>query len=144
MGINTVLKRLCRIISAVLGGQRIRNGMVEDKYGTRVWWLDGKRHRADGPAVEWSDGSRVWYRNGKWHRTDGPAVEWATGTREWWVDGKLHRTDGPAIEYSSGTRLWWLNDQEYTFDEWLKVNTTLDSGKRIVLLLVYGEQTVVD
>lgn len=39
-----------------------------------------------------------WYVTGKLHRTDGPAVEYKDIGKEWWVDGKLHRTDGPAVE----------------------------------------------
>ena len=33
--------------------------------GTQEWRLDGKLHREDGPAVEWSNGSREWYLNGE-------------------------------------------------------------------------------
>ena len=46
-----------------------------------------KRHRLDGPAVEWADGSKAWYVNGKLHRLDGPAVEYADGGKAWYVDG---------------------------------------------------------
>jgi len=56
----------------------------------RVEWLNekGKRHRTDGPAVEYSGGDRSWYVNGKPHRTDGPAIEYANGVLEWWENGK--------------------------------------------------------
>jgi len=47
---------------------------------------------------------RAWYLNGKLHREDGPAVEWADGHREWWLNGELHREDGSAIEWANGTR----------------------------------------
>jgi hypothetical protein len=30
---------------------------------------------AIGPAIERRDGDKAWYLNGKWHREDGPAVE---------------------------------------------------------------------
>ena len=48
--------------------------------GTKYWYLNGKRHREDGPAVECADGHKEWYLNGKRHREDGPAVECADGT----------------------------------------------------------------
>ena len=51
------------------------------------WYLNDKRHREDGPAIEWADGSKEWYLNGKRHREDGPAVEHANGTKEWWLNG---------------------------------------------------------
>jgi hypothetical protein len=40
------------------------------------WFLNGKLHREDGPAVEWTNGSKSWYLNGNLHREDGPAIEW--------------------------------------------------------------------
>ena len=36
-----------------------------DLHGTKEWYLNGKLHREDGPAIEWSDGSKSWYLNGK-------------------------------------------------------------------------------
>ena len=31
--------------------------------GTRYWHLNGKLHKEDGPAIEYSDGVRCWYLN---------------------------------------------------------------------------------
>ena len=28
------------------------------------YYLDGKFHREDGPAIEWNDGTKSWYING--------------------------------------------------------------------------------
>jgi hypothetical protein len=58
--------------------------------------------------------------NGKRHREDGPAIEFTNGTRCWYLNGKRHREDGPAIEYSDGTPEWWLNGEEYTEEEFNK------------------------
>ena len=77
--------------------------------GTKQWRLHGKRHRTDGPAIEWADGSKQWYLNDKRHRTDGPAIEWADGSKQWWLDDKLHRTDGPAVERADGSKTWLLH-----------------------------------
>ena len=33
--------------------------------GTKEWYLNGKLHREDGPAIERSDGSKSWYLNDK-------------------------------------------------------------------------------
>ena len=52
------------------------------------WFLNGKCHREDGPAVEWEDGTKNWWLNGKRHREDGPAIEWADGGKSWWLNGK--------------------------------------------------------
>jgi hypothetical protein len=88
--------------------------------GTREWYLNGKLHREDGPAVESYEGNRFWYLNGDLHREDGPAIEYADGSREWYLHDKLHREDGPAMEYIDGTRWWFLNGVEYMEEEFNK------------------------
>ena len=35
-----------------------------DANGRKSWWLNGKRHREDGPAIEAVDGTKRWYLNG--------------------------------------------------------------------------------
>ena len=54
-----------------------------------------------------------WYLNGKLHREDGPAIECTDGSKSWYIDGKRHREDGPAIEYYTGDKYWYLNGIEY-------------------------------
>ena len=120
----------------------MKNGMITDEYGNRRWYLNGKRHREDGPAIERADRDRWWYHHGKRHREDGPAVEYATGHREWYLNGKLHRADGPAVEWASGHRNWYLNGVEYTFTEWLQVNPTLDDNTRLIYMLRYSDEAV--
>jgi hypothetical protein len=85
-----------------------------------VWYLNGKLHREDGPAVERANGYKEWRLNDKLHREDGPAVEYASGTKEWYLNGKRHREDGPAVERASGDKMWFLDGQQLTEDEhWL-------------------------
>ena len=82
--------------------------------GSKEWYLNGKRHREDGPAIERADGSKSWWLDGKCHREDGPAVEYANGDKGWWRDGSLHREDGPAIEWATGGKEWYLNGKYMT------------------------------
>ena len=84
--------------------------------GSKAWYLNGKRHREDGPAVERSNGSKAWYLNDKLHREDGPAVEHPDGSKVWILNGKRHREDGPAIEYPDGYKAWYLNDEIITLE----------------------------
>jgi hypothetical protein len=56
--------------------------------GTKHWRVNGKLHRLDGPAIEWSDGAKEWRVDGVVHRIGGPAVIWADGTKEWWLNGR--------------------------------------------------------
>jgi len=59
-----------------------------DDRGTVRWYLNGKLHRKDGPAVEYVDGTKYWYLNGQYHREDGPAVETASGAKWWFLNGR--------------------------------------------------------
>ena len=77
----------------------------------------------------------MWYLNGKRHHEDGPAMVW-NGTKQWYIKGKLHREDGPAIEGSDGTQWWYLNDELYTFEEFLE-KTPLSREEKIELKLTY-------
>jgi hypothetical protein len=39
-------------------------GIVEYSMNMKVWYLNGRYHRVDGPAIEWYDGGKAWYLNG--------------------------------------------------------------------------------
>ena len=83
----------------------------------KAWWLNGKLHREDGPAIEGAEGDKCWYLNGKLHREGGPAVEEADGYKSWFLNDKRHREDGPAVEYADGTKYWYLNGEYVTEEE---------------------------
>ena len=65
----------------------------------------------------WANGDKVWCLNGKLHREDGPAYEGANGNKYWYLNDKLHREDGPAYESANGSKSWYLNDEEVTEEE---------------------------
>jgi len=60
------------------------------------------------------NGNKCWYLNGKLHREDGPAVEYANGDKDWYLDGKRHREDGPAMECDGCNTFWYLNGKRVT------------------------------
>jgi len=62
--------------------------MKIDPDGSKRWLLNGKRHREDGPAIEWPNGQKFWYLHGKLHREDGPAIEWPDGSKFWFLNGE--------------------------------------------------------
>jgi hypothetical protein len=68
----------------------------------------------------YENGAKEWYLNGKFHREDGPAIEEADETKEWYLNGQLHREDGPAVERVDGTKYWYLNDKNLTEEEFNK------------------------
>ena len=69
-----------------------------------------------------TDGTQTWYVNGQRHRTDGPAVVNADGDQEWWVNGQRHRLTGPAVIWTNGKKSWFINDCNITdeVEKWLQ------------------------
>ena len=65
-------------------------------------------------------GDKYWFLNGKRHRENGPAIEYANEDRVWWLNGKLHRENGPAIEFPNGSKWWYLNGIEYSESDYWK------------------------
>ena len=82
-------------------------------------------------------GDKKWYLNGKRHREDGPAIEWANGYKSWWINGELHREDGPACEYIDGDKHWYLNGKRLSKKKWKKrikkTHKIIIDGKEIEL-----------
>ena len=91
-----------------------------DDNGNKEWFLNGKWHREDGPAIEFAVGNKEWHLNGHRHREDGPAVEFADGNKLWYLNGQYHREDGPAVEYTNGYKAWYLNGENLTEQEFNK------------------------
>jgi hypothetical protein len=66
----------------------------EDERGYKSWWLNGNRHRLDGPAIEFY---------GNRHRLDGPAIEfcgnqYGQAYNQYWINGKhMSKLDGKYI-----------------------------------------------
>ena len=94
---------------------------------TKAWYLNGERHRKDGPAriLYFPSGqirSEYWYSNGYKNRTDGPAEIFYDKT-------------GEIIDIS-----WYLNGEEIYPEDWLKENGyewTLSKNQQTDLLLIF-------
>ena len=43
----------------------MKDGLTINADGTKCWYLHGKLHREDGPAIEVADGTKYWYFDGK-------------------------------------------------------------------------------
>lgn len=51
-------------------------------------YCDDKLHADNGgPAIQLNCGSKLYYMHGKPHRTDGPAIECGNGLDMWFLDG---------------------------------------------------------
>ena len=82
--------------------------MENEKEEPIVWYDDiGALHRVDGPAFIHANGDRSWYRHGKRHREDGPAIEWLSENREvWYKDGKPYEPSAHEL------MLWKMKKKE--------------------------------
>jgi hypothetical protein len=113
---------------------KLPNGGELREYGsgTKKWYLNGKLHREDGPALVDVNGSKWWYINGNRHREDGPAVEYYNGYKSYYINDKRHREDGPACEWTDGDKEYWLNDKKISQEQFLQLmNLKLKNGKYI-------------
>lgn len=78
--------------------------------------IDGKEyftpHKEDGPAINYND-HQVWYVDGLKHRVNGPAFINDVNDAEWFFEGKKHRIGGPACFCERWNIIeWWINDKE--------------------------------
>ncbi len=88
--------------------------MSESKVARR-WWVNGL-------VVNCRD--KFWFLDGKYHREDGPAIEFVDGDKQWWLNGELHREDGPACEHADGYKSWFYHGKLInckTNEEFLKL-----------------------
>jgi len=76
-------------------------------FGDKLWFLNGKLHREDGPATEYTTGSKFWFLHGQRHRIDGPAIEYANGDKSWWYYGE-YVDCGSQEEFEKLIKLKWL------------------------------------
>ena len=91
-------------------------------------WSEARDKKITGLVID-RDGDKHWYLNGKIHREDGPAIEWVDGSNFWFLKGKRHREDGPAIEWAKGDKWWYLNGERLTEQEWKIVMREKKIGK---------------
>jgi len=83
--------------------------------GTKKWFVDGRLHRDEGPAIEFPDGDKVWFRYGKIHR-DGGSAMYQNIHRIWYQHGMVHREGGPACEADNGSMHWYQHDKLHRLD----------------------------
>ena len=102
------IKRFEDITEYYLNGKRHREDgpAVEYSNGRKEYYLNDKIHRENEPAIEYTNGDKIYYLNGLRHRENGPAVECANGGKEYYLNGKRHREDGPAVIRGKHAEIW--------------------------------------
>ena len=63
--------------------------MITVKEPSDSYWNYIKKHPEFTGIVIDGKGNKHWYLNGKRHRKDGPACVWENGDKEWWLNGKM-------------------------------------------------------
>ena len=58
----------------------------------KEWWLNGKRHREDGAAIECIDGGKEWWLNGRHYSAPD---DWARATLK--HQGKCYNVDAVEV-----------------------------------------------
>lgn len=92
--------------------------VIDKKSGLIEWYLDGQLHKMDGPARKTTDGLEEWHQYGCLHRLqDEPAITKKNGYEAWYINGKLHRKKGPAlIDPERGVKEWYFNGKLHRDD----------------------------
>jgi uncharacterized protein YlzI (FlbEa/FlbD family) len=110
-------------------------GIVEYRDRTKEWYQDGKRHRLDGPAVEWSSEFESYYINGKCFLTQKSWQEEVDKINKKSLnkiklihsDGKIEEVDNDCkfnvlncftgvVECSNGSKYWYQNGKLHRLD----------------------------
>jgi hypothetical protein len=114
--------------------QQTEEGLLmftKNKYGDQEWFLNGKRHRTDGPAVIEAGGEGIvrWFNNGYLHREDGPASKAPNGAKGWYLKDKLivytspDDFSTPPEFIEAGGKEWdWKNDPWNKRDNTIKMD----------------------
>ena len=71
---------------------------TQHEIGEAEYWLEPFkiRHCETGPAVIWDSGSRFFFVNNKRHRINGAAIELCDGEKEYYIHGKQYFSE---LEY---------------------------------------------
>lgn len=80
------------------------------------WYIKGTHllHNEGDLAIEYNNGDKCWYQHDKRHRLDGPSIEYLDGSKS-----KFHHLDGQAIEYGDN-KGYRINGQPYSEEEYWK------------------------
>lgn len=99
--------------------------MLPDADECTEWIQYGRHHNEFGPAIE-TRTNKIWYIDGKVFRKNGPSMEFSCGLKEWRIGFKLHRIDGPAVvNYNHSYEEFYLYDcglPKDTYNKLIKQN----------------------
>ena len=59
-------------------------------------------------------GVERWFLNGQRHRLDGPAIKDIHNNESWYIDDKLHRIGGAALSNNKGEKQYYCYGKSYS------------------------------
>ena len=90
-----------------------------------IYYFDalGRRHNNHGPAINHKNRTKMWCVDGERHREVGPAFTTGFGLNEvWYYKGMVHRLNGPATTNSElNTALYYIHNRQYTRQTYNKI-----------------------
>ena len=96
------------------GIMRLVSRPLTKKWSIYYFDASGERHNEDGPSIIHSSGTKIWFIHGKIHREEGPALITSIG-EIWYYQGMIHSLNGPA-EYNREINIqcYHINDKQYS------------------------------
>jgi len=118
----------------------------------KYYFVNGKRHRRGGPAVD-TRRLKQWWVNGKLHREGGHAAI-TENYHKWYYHGELHRTNGPAAvlfgdimrtdKCNDDVQEWWIDGKYLDQKEivkWIREDNIVipfDEPTQMLFLMKFG------
>lgn len=59
---------------------------------------------------------KEWYKNGKLHRDNKPAIEYTNGCKKWYKNGILYKEYGPYMIYDKFKKKWFIDEKLLEFN----------------------------
>ena len=110
---------------------RLRNNINSGYWSIYYYNSNGDFHNLYGPSVNHNNRTKMWYINGIRHRENQPAFISSLGEL-WYYYGKLHRINGPAIINIEMGNRYYIHDKIFTKEKYNKIMFII---KRFIILL---------
>jgi hypothetical protein len=111
------------------------------KWSIYYFDVSGERHNEHGPSIINSSGTKIWFIHGKIHREDGPALMASLG-EIWYYQGMIHRLNGPAENSREINELcYYIYDKQYTKKHYNKIMFWINTACNIFLKKLRNKYT---
>ena len=110
---------------------RLRNNINSGYWSIYYYNSNGDFHNLYGPSINHNNRTKMWYINGIRHRENQPAFISSLGEL-WYYYGKLHRINGPAIINIEMGNRYYIHDKIFSKEKYNKIMFII---KRFIILL---------